>query len=126
MTPKAERKTLNTQTPKAVQKSSSVNKESHKEDKDDEISTSTVTLKESGINREPLTAEALASSLAALPIPEDGAVESTDAVVTSSLAPAATTESEDEWGSESVRSTASPSAQSFSIKSSTGTSHQAH
>ncbi|KAG0057125.1 hypothetical protein BGZ83_001559 [Gryganskiella cystojenkinii] len=123
VTPKAERKASDTQTPKSGNELSTVDNETG-EEKEDEISASTLTLKESGIKREPLVAEALASSLAALPIPEDGGVESSDAVITSSLAPATTTESEDEWGSESVRSTASPSAQSFSIKSSTASSPQ--
>lgn len=65
------------------------------------------------VKREPLTAEALASSLSALPIPD----ESTTAVSDQANAK---TESDDEWGSESLRSASSPSAKSFSAKSSAG------
>lgn len=122
VTPKAEGKAFDTQTPKSSQGRLATAEDSD-ESEDKQISGSTSTLKE-GIKREPLTAEALASSLAALPVPEDVPTEASDAgvpAVSSSLAPAATTESEDEWGTDSVRSAASPSAQSFSIKSSTGT-----
>lgn len=90
MTPKAEKKTLDNVTPKAEQ---------------------TAEESASRIKREPLTAEALASSLSALPVPE----ESNEAKASGS--------DDEEWGSESLKSSTSPSAQSFSIKSSTTGAH---
>ncbi|KAG0286995.1 hypothetical protein BGZ96_009016 [Linnemannia gamsii] len=85
VTPKAEKKTLDNVTPKASQ---------------------TAVESASRIKREPLTAEALASSLSALPVPD----ESNEAKSSGS---------DEEWGSESLKSSSSPSAQSFSIKSAT-------
>ncbi|KAF9933384.1 hypothetical protein FBU30_005593 [Linnemannia zychae] len=83
-TPKAEKKMLHNVTPKVTQSTSeSISK----------------------IKREPLTAEALASSLSALPIPsESGTGDDSKASASD----------DDEWGSESLKS--SPSAQSFSVK----------
>ncbi|KAF9341629.1 hypothetical protein BGZ91_005553 [Linnemannia elongata] len=66
------------------------------------------------IKREPLTAEALASSLSALPIPNESNTAD-DAKASGS--------DDEEWGSESLKSSSSPSAQSFSIKSSTTGAH---
>jgi len=67
----------------------------------------------SRIKREPLTAEALASSLSALPIPDESSTTE------GGKAPG----SDDEgWGSESLKSS-SPSAQSFSVKSSVTGAH---
>ncbi|KAG0200553.1 hypothetical protein BGX33_010916 [Mortierella sp. NVP41] len=92
VTPKAEKKTLDTVTPKAGQAA------------EDSASR---------IKREPLTAEALASSLSALPVPDEAVIGSaTDNAK-------ATGSDDDEWGSESLKSSSSPSAKSFSIKSST-------
>ncbi|KAG0212097.1 BSD domain-containing protein 1 [Mortierella sp. GBA30] len=93
ITPKAEKKTTESVTPKASQILSG----------DDSFK----------VKREPLTAEALASSLSALPIPDESATAGSEGAE-------AKAESEDEWGSESLRSSSSPSAKSFSIKSSTG------
>ncbi|KAK3814806.1 MAG: hypothetical protein JOS17DRAFT_421598 [Linnemannia elongata] len=92
VTPKAEKKTLDAVTPKTNQNS----KESA-----------------SRIKREPLTAEALASSLSALPIPDES----------NTADDARASGSDDEWGSESLKPSSSPSAQSFSIKSSTTGAH---
>ncbi|KAG0271165.1 hypothetical protein BGZ95_001068 [Linnemannia exigua] len=87
VTPKAEKKTLDNVTPKASQ---------------------TAQESTSRIKREPLTAEALASSLSALPIPSESGAADDEKVAGSD---------DEEWGSESLKSS-SPSAQSFSIKSS--------
>ncbi|KAF9537566.1 hypothetical protein EC957_007962 [Mortierella hygrophila] len=92
VTPKAEKTTLDTVTPKSNQNA--------------EESASRV-------KREPLTAEALASSLSALPVPSES--NTADGVKASGS-------DDEEWGSESLKSS-SPSAQSFSIKSSTTGAH---
>ncbi|KAF9287735.1 BSD domain-containing protein 1 [Mortierella alpina] len=97
ITPKADKKTTDSVTPRASQILS----------KEDSFQ----------VKREPLTAEALASSLSALPIPD----ESTTAVSDQADAKA---ESDDEWGSESLRSASSPSAKSFSVKSSAGSQNK--
>ncbi|KAF9356674.1 hypothetical protein BGX26_004910 [Mortierella sp. AD094] len=65
------------------------------------------------IKQEPLTAEALASSLSALHIPDENTAGSDDGAKAGSG-------SDDEWGSESLRSTSSPSAK-VSAKMSSGT-----
>ncbi|KAF9567262.1 hypothetical protein EC968_003466 [Mortierella alpina] len=93
ITPKADKKTNDSVTPKASQILS----------KEDSFQ----------VKREPLTAEALASSLSALPIPDGSTATVSDQAN-------AKAESDDEWGSESLRSASSPSAKSFSAKSSAG------
>ncbi|KAG0079477.1 hypothetical protein BGZ90_002512 [Linnemannia elongata] len=93
VTPKAEKKTLDAVTPKTNQNAEE---------------------SASRIKREPLTAEALASSLSALPIPNESNTAD-DAKASGS--------DDEEWGSESLKSSSSPSAQSFSIKSSTTGAH---
>lgn len=93
VTPKAEKKALDNVTPKASQ---------------------TAEESASRIKREPLTAEALASSLSALPVP--GESNTTEEAKGSGS-------DDEEWGSESLKSSSSPSAQSFSIKSSTTGAH---
>ncbi|KAF9182366.1 BSD domain-containing protein 1 [Haplosporangium sp. Z 767] len=93
ITPKAEKKNLGAVTPKANQILSGNGKDSFQ------------------VKQEPLTAEALASSLSALPIPDEattGTSANEDAKARSG--------SEDEWGAESLKS----SANSISIKSPTG------
>ncbi|KAI1321820.1 hypothetical protein EDD11_000096 [Mortierella claussenii] len=101
VTPKAEKKNLDTTTPRASQ-----------------ILSSSPTSRTQGsikIKREPLTAEALASSLSALPIPDEAA-GSDDGHATKPSTGAAESESEDDgWGSESLKSTSSPSAKSLSV-----------
>ncbi|KAF9140087.1 hypothetical protein BG015_001799 [Linnemannia schmuckeri] len=92
VTPKAEKNTFDAVTPKANQ---------------------TAEESASRIKREPLTAEALASSLSALPIPDES----------STADDAKASGSDDEWGSESLKSSSSPSAQSFSIKSTATGAH---
>ncbi|KAF9964129.1 hypothetical protein BGZ70_006912 [Mortierella alpina] len=93
ITPKAEKKTTDLVTPRASQILS----------KEDSFQ----------VKREPLTAEALASSLSALPIPDESTTTASDQAD-------AKAESDDEWGSESLRSASSPSAKSFSARSSAG------
>ncbi|KAG0319252.1 BSD domain-containing protein 1 [Dissophora globulifera] len=93
VTPKADKKSSDTVTPRASQILSS---------------------SKPGVKREPLTPEALASSLAALPIPDGSTAGSEDDAVK------VTADIDDEWGSESLKSPTSLSAQSFSAKSSTG------
>ncbi|KAK3812677.1 MAG: hypothetical protein J3R72DRAFT_427899 [Linnemannia gamsii] len=93
VTPKAEKKTLDNVTPKASQNAESTT---------------------SGIKREPLTAEALASSLSALPIPSESSTADDEKEAGSE---------DEEWGSESLKSSSSPSAQSFSISSSATGAH---
>ncbi|KAF9903346.1 hypothetical protein EC991_003885 [Linnemannia zychae] len=92
ITPKAERAALDNVTPKSSQAAE----------------------ESSRIKREPLTAEALASSLSALPIPSESGT-SEDVKEAGS--------DDEEWGSESLKSSSSPSAQSFSIKSSATGAH---
>ncbi|KAG0261186.1 BSD domain-containing protein 1 [Mortierella polycephala] len=93
ITPKAEKKDLGAVTPKASQILSGNGKDSFQ------------------VKQEPLTAEALASSLSALPIPDEA---TTGASATEGAK--AKSGSEDEWGSESLKS----SANSGSVKSPTG------
>ncbi|KAF8938784.1 hypothetical protein BGZ58_000161 [Dissophora ornata] len=77
-----------------------------------------------GVKREPLTAEALASSLSALPIPDETTAGSDDGVAKTKQG----TGSDDEWGSESLKSSSSPSAKKSPITnmSSTRTSEDAY
>ncbi|KAF9110392.1 hypothetical protein BGX27_006422 [Mortierella sp. AM989] len=92
VTPKAEKKSSDAVTPRASQILSG---------------------SQTSVKREPLTAEALASSLSALPIPDENTAGSDDGAK-AGLA------SDDEWGSESLKSTSSPSINT-SAKLPTGT-----
>ncbi|KAG0364940.1 hypothetical protein BGZ54_007009 [Gamsiella multidivaricata] len=96
ITPKADKKNTDAMTPRASQILSGV----------DSLE----------VKREPLTAEALASSLSALAIPDETTAGSDDGA---KAGPGSGSDYE-EWGSESMKSSSSPSVKSFSAKSSTG------